>query len=354
MRLTDFDYHLPEELIAQRPPEQRDGGRLMLLDRSREGVTHHQITDLPRLLPPRSLLVVNDSRVIPARVLCRRETGGKVELLLLERLDTTSDTAAAVLAPALAQQGREVWWCMARASKVLRPGEQLHLGGGEEDSSHRVTVLTRPASGRCLVAAHRGLPGRHGAVPLPPYIRRPADEEDTRRYQTVYARDEGSVAAPTAGLHFTDDLLARLRAAGAEQARVTLHVGPGTFVPVRTDEVGDHQMEEERFEVPEATARAIASARDQQRTVVAVGTTVVRTLESTVGQRGTGRTDLFIRPGHQFAAVDALLTNFHLPCSTLLMLVAALAGRERVLAAYEQAVHSGYRFYSYGDAMLIL
>ena len=325
----------------------------MLLDRSSAEVAHLQITDLPRLLPPQCLLVVNDSRVIPARILCRRETGGRVELLLLERLDTDSEAATAVMASALQQQGREVWWCMARSSKALHPGEQLRLED-EDDGSPRVTVLTRPASGRCLVAALKGLPTSHGAIPLPPYIRRPADDNDARRYQTVYARDEGSVAAPTAGLHFTEDLLRQVRDAGVEQVIVTLHVGPGTFVPVRTDEVDDHRMEEERFEVPEATAQTIARAKDEGRTVLAVGTTVVRTLESTGGQQGAGRTELFIRPGHRFAAVDALLTNFHLPCSTLLMLVAALAGRERMLAAYEEAVKEEYRFYSYGDAMLIL
>ncbi len=353
MRLSQFDYHLPPELIAQRPPKRRDGGRLMLLDRDRENVTHHQVTDLPRLLPPGCLLVVNDSRVIPARVLARRETGGRVELLLLERLDTTSEAAAA-LGPALRQKDREVWWCMARASKSLRPGESLLPGDGDSEDAPRITVLTRPASGRCLVSARRGLPARHGAVPLPPYIRRPADEDDVRRYQTVYARDEGSVAAPTAGLHFTPQMLQQVREASAQQVGVTLHVGPGTFVPVRADEVDDHRMEEERFTVPGATARAIAAARQEDRKVVAVGTTVVRTLESTKGEAGEGRTDLFIRPGHRFSAVDALLTNFHLPCSTLLMLVSALAGRERVLAAYEEAVRERYRFYSYGDAMLIL
>ena len=352
MHLSDFDYHLPAELIAQRPPSVRDGGRLMRLDRAREGVTHHQVTDLPRLLPPRCLLVVNDTRVIPARVLCQRETGGKVELLLLEQLDASSELGRAMLSPALQQ--REIWWCMARASKTLRQGEQLLLGDAPDDASPRVTVLTRPASGRCLLAASPGLPASHGAVPLPPYIRRPADEDDSHRYQTVYARDAGSVAAPTAGLHFTRALLRQVRAAGVEQASVTLHVGPGTFVPVRTDEVDDHRMEEERYEVSEATARAIAEARRQGRAVVAVGTTVVRTLESTGGEAGSGRTDLFIRPGHEFAAVDALLTNFHLPGSTLLMLVAALTGRERMLAAYEEAVRQRYRFYSYGDAMLIL
>lgn len=350
MRLSEFEYHLPPELIAQRPPEERDGGRLMLLDRQGEGVSHHQIADLPALLPPQSLLVVNDSRVIPARVLCRRATGGRVELLLLERLDAA---ATVELAPAL-QEDREAWWCMARSSKALKPGERLAVGDEPGESSPRVTMLTRPVNGRCLVSAPRGLPAQYGVVPLPPYIRRPADDHDLRRYQTVYAREEGSVAAPTAGLHFTDELLRRIRDAGHHQAGVTLHVGPGTFVPVRTADVDDHRMEEERFEVPEATARAIDAARQRQGRVVAVGTTAVRTLESTAGQPGAGRTDLFIRPGHRFAAVEGLLTNFHLPGSTLLMLVAALAGRERMLAAYEEAVRQRYRFYSYGDAMLIL
>lgn len=338
MRVEDFHYHLPPESIAQRPPERRDGGRLMHLHRESGGVSHHRILDLPRLLPPRCLLVVNDSRVIPARILGRRPSGGKVEVLLLESASTQ-------------EVSDNVWRCMLRSSKTPCQGEEIWVGEGGEGST--LQVLTRPTAGRCTVRLSPGLVEREGAMPLPPYIRRSADASDRERYQTVYARHDGSVAAPTAGLHFTEALMQDLRAAGVEICRVTLHVGPGTFVPVRARQVEDHRMEQERYEVPEETAQTIARAKDEGRMVLAVGTTVVRTLETTAGEAGRGRSELFIFPGHTFQAVDGLLTNFHLPGSTLLMLVSALAGRERVLSAYNQAVEQGYRFYSYGDAMLI-
>ena len=337
MRAADFHYDLPEELIAQHPPAERDGGALMLLPRRSEqgAVTHHQVVDLPLLLPPGCLLVVNDTRVIPARVLARRPSGGKVELLLLEQLDSSKG---------------QVWRCMMRASKSPRRGEQLLLPDGQS----QVTLLTRPEHGRCTVSLRQGQLTDFGAVPLPPYIRRDAGEADAQRYQTVYAKQGESVAAPTAGLHFTPTLLQRVKEAGVQVEAVTLHVGPGTFVPVRTELVQDHQMEQERYHVPQHTADEIQRARQQGRPVVAVGTTVVRTLEATGGQAGQGRTELFIVPGHRFKVVDGLLTNFHLPGSTLLMLVSALAGQPRVLEAYQEAVRQRYRFYSYGDAMLIL
>jgi S-adenosylmethionine:tRNA ribosyltransferase-isomerase len=336
VRVGDFTYELPPELIAQHPPERRDGGRLMVLDRAGGALDHHTVVDLPELVQPGTLMVINDSRVIPARLWARRATGGRVELLLLERLGTTDE-------------GLERWTCMLRASKTPQAGERLELGDTQ------ALVLDRPTHGRCQVAVAAGTADRLGQMPLPPYIRREGGSlpEDRERYQTVYAREEGSVAAPTAGLHLTEALLAELSSAGVEICRVTLHVGPGTFQPVRCERVADHRMEEERFEVPEETAAAIARARAEGRPVLAVGTTVVRTLESTGGQAGSGRTELFITPGHRFRVVDRLLTNFHLPGSTLLMLVSALAGRERILAAYAEAVARGYRFYSYGDAMLI-
>jgi len=334
MRLSDFDYELPEALIAQRPPEARDGGRLMLL-RAGGALEHRTVPDLPDLVEPGTLMVVNDSRVLPARLWARRPSGGRVELLLLEKLGQ--------------EGGRERWRCMLRASKGPRGGEVLVLEGADVE----VTVAAEPVGGRAEVLLGPGTAQRHGSMPLPPYIRRADEAADRERYQTVYCREEGSVAAPTAGLHFTDALLEALRARGVEIARVTLHVGPGTFQPVRVEQVEAHRMEEERFEVPEETAAAIARAKGEGRKVLAVGTTVVRTLEATGGRAGAGRTELFIRPGHRFAVVDRLLTNFHLPRSTLLMLVSALAGRERVLAAYAEAVRLGYRFYSYGDAMLI-
>ncbi|MBW2731399.1 MAG: tRNA preQ1(34) S-adenosylmethionine ribosyltransferase-isomerase QueA [Deltaproteobacteria bacterium] len=325
---SDFDYTLPEEQIAQGPPAERDGGRLLCLGRESE---HQQIRDLPRFLPPNSLIVVNDSKVIPARLAARRASGGQVEVLLLERIGLTR------------------WKAMVRASKQLREQEVLEVDGGGA-----VCLSTTLKLGRAEVElSDEALPWRVGAMPLPPYIQRPADAEDAKRYQTVYAREDGSVAAPTAGLHFTDALLGRLRAEGHEIVSVTLHVGPGTFVPVRVEDPDEHQMEQERYEVSEDTARAISVAKSKGRPVIAVGTTVVRTLEASAALAGEGRTELFIRPGYRFRIVDGLVTNFHLPRSTLLMLVSALAGREQVLAAYADAVKRGYRFYSYGDAMLM-
>jgi S-adenosylmethionine:tRNA ribosyltransferase-isomerase len=350
MRVDDFDYALPPELIAQYPPAERDGGRLMVLDRASGEIAHHAIRELPELLDPGTLMVVNDSRVIWARLRARRATGGRVELLLLERLEI--------------QGAAERWSCMLRSSKSPRVGEVLALEqrrtGGPRPRRRpsplpqgQVTVLTPPAEGRCEVALAAGTLELSGSVPLPPYIRRVDEPGDRERYQTVYARPEGSVAAPTAGLHLTRPLLQRLRGAGVELGHVTLHVGPGTFQPVRCQEVELHEMERERYAVPERTARAIRRARAEKRPVLAVGTTVVRTLEATGGRAGSGRTGLFIYPGHRFGVVDRLLTNFHLPRSTLVMLVAAFAGAERLLGAYAEAVRQGYRFYSYGDAMYI-
>jgi S-adenosylmethionine:tRNA ribosyltransferase-isomerase len=342
MRVDDFDYPLPPELIAQHPAARRDGSRLLRLSRADGAISHHGIAELPALLPGGALLVVNDSRVIPARLWARRPTGGRVEVLLLER-EAHPD---------------EIWVALLRASKGPRAGERLAIEarGGVALPPPALEVLEPPQAGRARVRVH-GEPGAllaHGVVPLPPYLRRQEEPGDRERYQTVYARHDGSVAAPTAGLHFTAGLLAELERAGIERATVTLHVGPGTFLPVRADSVEEHRMESERFRVPEETADAIARAKRERRPVVAVGTTSVRTLEASGGAAGEGRTNIFIRPGHTFAVVDALLTNFHLPRSTLLMLVSAFAGRERVLEAYRQAVAERYRFYSYGDAMLIV
>ncbi len=344
MNTSDFKYHLPPELIAQRPPENRDGGRLMILDRGMDRLEHHKITDIPDLLPPDCLLVVNDSRVIPARLAARRATGGKVEVFLLERLEDLDG-------------GQQIWRCMLRASKRLRQGEALELMGsdGEPAAVAPMVLQDQPRSGRARIL----LPDPEatlalGNIPLPPYITRDADDEDSQRYQTVYARHEGSVAAPTAGLHFTQAILDEIKRREIELARVTLHVGPGTFTPVRARRLEDHQMESEAYEVPAETAEAIARAKAQSRPVIAVGTTTVRTLETSAGAAGPGRSELFIYPGHQFKVVDGLLTNFHLPGSTLIMLVAALASKRQVLGAYREAVQCHYRFYSYGDAMLIV
>jgi S-adenosylmethionine:tRNA ribosyltransferase-isomerase len=341
MRISDFDFELPEELIAQTPIEPRDGARLLVLPR--EGALQHRaVAELPELLSPGDLLILNDTRVIPARLLGIKETGGKAELLLCEPLE--------------GGLGRR-WRAMGQASKALRAGARLRFAGLEatveavEGGGFYVVALDR--EGAELEAALE----RAGRLPLPPYIRRAPDAHDRERYQTILARSPGSAAAPTAGLHFTPDLLDRLASAGIERATVTLHVGPGTFLPVRADRLDDHRMHGERYVVPPETAAAIALARSRGGRVVAVGTTSARTLESALRDgrvaAGEGRTELFIRPGHTFGAVDLLLTNFHLPRSTLLVLACALGGRDRTLGAYREAVARGYRFFSYGDAMLI-
>ncbi|MBK8482372.1 MAG: tRNA preQ1(34) S-adenosylmethionine ribosyltransferase-isomerase QueA [Proteobacteria bacterium] len=347
MSLDDFDFELPAGAIARYPPARRDGGRLLRLERASDASTHHAILELPDLLPPRPLLVVNDTRVIPARLLAQRATGGRVELLLLER------------------RAQARWWCMLRDAKRLRAGEWLTItapaagaaatAGALPPLVGRVLIATPPREGRCEVEFEdESMIARCGAIPLPPYLARAAEPSDLLRYQTIFATKEGAIAAPTAGLHFTPELVARLEAAGATLATVTLHVGPATFMPIRDGDLASHRVEGERFSIPEATAAAVAAARAAGRAVVAVGTTVVRALETTGGAAGQGRTELVIRPGHRFVAVDALLTNFHLPRSTLLLLVSALAGRERILEAYRMAVAADYRFYSYGDAMLIV
>ena len=348
MNTSDYDYALPPELIAQEPLPGRAQSRMMVLHRDGGALEHRHVTDLPGLLAAGDLLVVNDTRVIPARVFGRREdTGGKVELLLVEETEAGA------------------WSCLWRASGRARPGCRLDLAGGRV----RGEILAGTGDGRVLVRLASADPLLEvledaGAPPLPPYIRRPpgpsaATPLDRERYQTVYAEQAGAVAAPTAGLHFTRELLDDLAGRGVPRAAVTLHVGPGTFRPVRAERVADHVMDEERFALPASTARAIGAARERGGRVVAVGTTTVRTLESVAREDGSvaaasGRTALFIHEPYRFRAVDAMLTNFHLPRSTLIMMVCAFAGRERVLAAYAAAVRRAYRFYSYGDCMLIV
>jgi S-adenosylmethionine:tRNA ribosyltransferase-isomerase len=346
VEVSDLDYQLPEELIAQAPAEPRDASRLLALPRGGGDPRHLRFADLPGLLAPGDLLVLNDSRVIPARLVGRRSSGGRVELLLVEPL------------PGPAQGGLSRWRAMAQASKPIRIGAQLDFDGlraeveGVEGEGFYDVRFDRdePALAREL--------DRVGRVPLPPYIRREPGDADRDRYQTVVARDPGSVAAPTAGLHFTPELLARLDARGVVRTTVTLHVGPGTFLPVRARRLEDHRMHPERYEVSESAAAAFGEARARGSRVVAVGTTAVRTLESAlVSERlrpGRGRTDIFIRPGHVFRAVDGLVTNFHLPRSTLLALVCAFGGTPSVLLAYHLAIQARYRFFSYGDAMAIL
>lgn len=334
---TDFDYELPPERIAQRPAP-RGESRLLVLDR--EGAERHRrVRDLPELLRAGDLLVLNDTRVIPARLFGRRPGGGQVEILLTGRVND------------------QEWDALVRPGRRARPGTILTL-----DEGLTAEVTEKEESGRHRLRFSEPIEphlDRLGHMPLPPYIQRADEAEDRERYQTVWARQPGAVAAPTAGLHFTREILDALTAAGIWTAHVTLHVGLGTFKPVTAERIEDHQMESERWELSEETAEAIRRTRARGGRVVAVGTTVVRTLESAALavdgeiQAGTGATRLFITPGFQFQVVDILLTNFHLPKSTLLMLVSAFAGRERVLSAYEEAIREEYRFYSYGDAMLM-
>ncbi len=364
MLTRDFDFELPEEQIAQEPVP-RGESRLLVLDAPPGSPERHRrVADLPDLLRPGDLLVVNDTRVIPARVFGHRlledgTEGARVELLLVEPADV-DDPSLATEWDALARPGRK-----ARPGTVLRFGEEGEQGLEADkrlraDKRLKAVVLAKGEDGRHRVRFSEPV-GPHlerlGHVPLPPYIKRGDRPEDRERYQTVFARRAGAIAAPTAGLHFTDELLERLAERGVERATVTLHVGIGTFKPVTAELVHEHRMDAERFVVPPETAEAVRRTRERGGRVVAVGTTVVRTLESAAdgagGVRpGAGSTELFIVPGYRFRVVDVLLTNFHLPRSTLLMLVAAFAGRERVLAAYEEAIREGYRFYSYGDAML--
>lgn len=343
--LDDYDYQLPPSLIAQRPLARRDGSRLLHLDRGRRCLTHRHFSDLPDLLRPGDLLVVNNTRVIPARLLGRKDSGGKVEVLILD------------YAGAAASQPSVTLKCLVKASKRPKPGSRLIFGQG------MTAVVVADAGGICALRFATAEPfetalEKAGCLPLPPYIHRPADPVDAGTYQTVYASAKGAVAAPTAGLHFTEDLLERLRARGVTLARITLHVGYGTFLPVRVDDIREHRIHSEAFVIDATAAEAVNRTRAKGGRVVAVGTTVVRTLEFAADpagmvQAGAGDCDLYIYPGYRFKVIDALVTNFHLPRSTLLMLVSAFAGREAILSAYREAVDMGYRFFSYGDAMLI-
>ena len=339
MHLADLDYALPAELIAQEPAPERTAARLLVLDRSRETLAHSSIAELSAHLRRGDLLVANDARVVPARVRGRRPSGGRLEVLFVRPV------------------AEGVWDVLVRGSP--RAGERVHLGDATGD------WVGAHGHGRWQLRLLLDEPvldwlERTGEVPLPPYIRRPTGPTavDRERYQTLHARVPGAVAAPTAGLHLTPELRARLADAGVTWATLTLHVGPGTFLPIRGDTLETFTMEGEAYELPAATAAAVAAARAAGRRVLAVGTTTVRALESAAAagalRAGTGEARLFVRPGHRFRAVDALLTNFHLPRSPLLALVAALAGWERLRAAYEEAVRLRYRFYSYGDAMLIV
>jgi S-adenosylmethionine:tRNA ribosyltransferase-isomerase len=335
VRRTDFHYELPEELIAQQPLAERSASRLLELNGVTGAVTDRQFRDLPQFVAPGDLLVFNDTRVIPARLFAIKESGGKVELLLERPLDGHRALTHA------------------RASKPLRPGTALQGRGGEiriVEKRGDLWIVELPEPALSFFE-------RYGQMPLPPYINREPDEADSTRYQSLFARKRGAVAAPTASLHFDEPLIAALDARGVQRAFITLHVGAGTFQPVRTDAVGAHVMHAEFVEVSAAACETIAAAKSRGARVIAIGTTVVRALESAAGG-GTlapyiGDSSLFIVPGFRFKVVDAMVTNFHLPESTLLMLVSAFAGREAVLAAYAHAVRNKYRFFSYGDAMYV-
>ncbi len=339
LRTSDFDYELPQSLIAQTPVEPRDHSRLMSLCRSDGRIRHHRFYELPELLCPGDVMVFNDSRVMPARLRGRRSSGGEVELLLLSRLSPG------------------VWRTIGRPGRFLRPGASFQVSG--DSGSMRGDVLEIEPNGERIVR----LEGEEhlddlGEVPLPPYITKTL--ADSERYQTVYAREEGSAAAPTAGLHFTNELLERVRSMGIQTVFVTLHVGWGTFRPVKTDDPTEHCMHSEYAELSEESAQTICSAKKDGRRVISVGTTAVRLLENAASlspdglpHAGSSWADIFITPGYRFKVVDALITNFHLPRSTLLMLTSALASRSLMMRAYAEAVEQRYRFYSFGDAMFI-
>ncbi len=347
----DFDYALPPDRIARYPAPERSRSRLLTLSRSTGALAHRRFDDLDRLLDPGDLLVVNDTRVVAARLVGRKPTGARAEALLLKpaRRDARGGPRG----------GERVWEALVRPGAKLKPGRSIRVA-----DDLVVRILDVAPGGRRIVRLESPMPPeqairRFGAVPLPPYLERPAEPLDRDRYQTVYARRDGSAAAPTAGLHFTPELLARLERGGVRRTAVTLHVGPGTFRPVEAEDPSEHRMHAEDYRVPEEAARAYAAARRRGGRVWAVGTTVARTLESAASARGrieagSGTTRLFVCPPHEFLAVDALITNFHLPRSTPIMLVAAFAGLEAVREAYRSAVERGYRFYSYGDAMAVV
>ena len=339
MKLSDFMYDLPEERIAQTPVEPRDHSRLMVLHRDTDQIEHRHFYDVIDYLNPGDVLVINETRVIPARLFGERAGGGTCEVLLLRQL------------------GPKRWETLVKPGKKLKPGAEITFGGGRLRAriAETTDVGGRIVDFDCDGTFEAAL-DELGEMPLPPYIHERL--EDKERYQTVYAKQEGSAAAPTAGLHFTPELLDRIREKGVDVVPVLLHVGLGTFRPVKTENVEEHEMHSEYFEVTEEAAARINAARERGGRVVAVGTTSVRTLES-AAENGVllprrGETSIFIKPGYRFQMVDALITNFHLPGSTLVMLVSALYDREKILAAYEEAVRDGYRFFSFGDAMLIL
>ncbi|MDQ1336248.1 MAG: S-adenosylmethionine:tRNA ribosyltransferase-isomerase [Thermodesulfobacteriota bacterium] len=354
LEIDDYNYNLPQDLIAQAPAPQRDHSRLFAIDRSSGSFSDHRFFDLPRLLLPGDLLVVNDTQVVPARLFGRKESGGRIEILVLEHPDLKPDSE---------NEGPAERLCLMKASRRPRPGSLLHFDGdvsGEVISVQGNGLVTIRFNGGRGIGS---LMDEKGCMPLPPYIKRGKDSAleglDRNRYQTVYAASKGAVAAPTAGLHFTQDLFRRLRKGGVSVVSLTLHVGYGTFRPVKVRDVRQHRLGYEPYAIAPETADRIRAVREGGGRVVAVGTTVVRALESAAAADGSvapgeGKTDLLITPGFVFRVVDALITNFHLPRSSLLFLVSAFAGLDLIKRAYAEAVEKKYRFYSYGDAMLIV
>lgn len=345
MLLSDFDYTLPSDLIAQQPAARREDSRLMLLERSTERILNTRFKKIEHYFNPGDVLVINDTRVIPARLYGTKISGGKIEVFLVRRLEHVPG---------------ECWVCLTRSSRPLRRGTRLTLTGGLN-----AEVLEESEDGyRNIRFEYNGTDflqwlEEEGSIPLPPYIERAPQQQDLERYQTTFSSVPGAVAAPTAGLHFTPVILDRLRQKGVVVTPLTLHVGLGTFLPVRVDNIAEHRMHAEAYSIPDSTAAAVTAAKREGRRVIALGTTVTRTLEYAANDAGeiptgNGMTDMFIYPGYRFKVVDALLTNFHLPKSTLLMLVSAFAGRDFVLRAYAEAVAQRYRFFSYGDCMLIM
>ncbi len=336
LKLSDFDYNLPKELIAKYPVEPRDACRLMVLDRKTQKIEHRIFRDIIDYLQEGDLLVLNDTKVIPARLQGKKETGAKIEIFLLRPITENR------------------WEVLIKNIKRLKPGQKVIFG---EDFSAK--LVEKFEEGKALVEFEgkdiNALIKKYGHIPLPPYIEREDEEKDKDYYQTVFARKEGAVASPTAGLHFTKELLDKLEKKGVKKAFVTLHVGLGTFRPIQTEDITKHKMHEEYYYIPEETLKLILETKEKGKSVVAVGTTVVRTLE-TYAQTGKteGFSDIFIYPPYQFKMVDRLITNFHLPKSTLLLLVSAFAGKDFIFRAYKEAVRKKYRFFSYGDAMFIL
>ncbi len=349
-RLSTYDYELPETLIAQEPTARRDESRLLLISRRTGAIRHHYFQDLPGLLNPSDLLIVNESRVVPALLKGHKTTGGRVELLVLDPARVPGTAAAS---------SEAVRTCMMKSSKPVKEGGHIIL-----DADTRLTVQESLGDGRtrvrfpCTEETFSSFLEQHGTPPLPPYIKSRDLLRDRNRYQTVYATCDGSVAAPTAGLHFTDELMRRLRDRGIQTASLVLHVGPGTFAPIRSEDIRRHRMETEHYEIPADTVERIAQTKATGGRVIAVGTTCVRALESAassegVVQPGRGSTDLFIMPGYAFKIVDGLVTNFHLPRSTLLVLISSFTGNDTIMNAYGESIKLKYRFYSYGDACLI-